>query len=341
MTQIAGRSVVLAVLLCCSSRSASPRADDGVRRDDTPAMADARKDPTTMTTPGQTPPAQPTTPMTTLERLQAWAGPGFGINPWHDVKVPDVELYYAANTVEFRGVAVVVGSKPPPFAPLTGAEGFRACVAHGISDPAQLASLALLFFAAGGKPVVVGTAAKHDTPAVQRLVHAPAVDHGTLEFWGLDQRGELLIRHRLDLAALHLESQAGQALVTASRNPIDVAVEQLAGASSSLYMGAIDALVAACKDPRAATALDNVIARHRDSEARRWAAFQAHACHGANTVSVLIAALEKDADAPVRKAAADSLGKLAAKPARAALERAQHDPDPDVAGAAGRALKKL
>ena len=49
----------------------------------------------------------------------------------------------------------------------------------------------------------------------------------------------------------------------------------------------------------------------------------------------------KDTDAKVRKHAADALGKLGAKEARAALEKAQRDPDPDVAGAAGRAVKKL
>jgi hypothetical protein len=38
---------------------------------------------------------------------------------------------------------------------------------------------------------------------------------------------------------------------------------------------------------------------------------------------------------------ADALGKLGAKEARAALEKAQHDPDADVAGVAGRALKEL
>jgi len=332
--QMAGRWVVLTVLFGCSGHSASPKADEVGRRDSTAVPASARKDPKMTTT-------APTTPRTTIERLQAWAGPDFGINPWHDVKVPEVELYYAANTVQYRGVAVVVGPSAPPFAPLTGADGFRACVGHGISDPAQLASLALHFFAAGGKPVVDGTAAKQETPEVQRLVRAPVIDHGVLEFWGLDQRGELLVRYHLDLSTLHVESQAGRAIIASKRNPIDVAVEQLAGTSSLLYEGAIDMLVAACKDPRTAKILDDVIAKHKNAEARRLAAFQSATCHGPNTVAVLITALEKDPEAPVRKQAADALGKLAAKEAKAALERAQHDPDLDVAGAAGRALKKL
>jgi len=329
--QMAARWFVLTVLVGCSGHNASPKADEVGNHDSATPVA-ARKDPHTMT---------PTPPKTTIERLQAWAGPDLGINPWHDAKVAGVELYYAANTVEFRGVAVVVGPPAPPFAPLVGADGFRACVAHGASDPAQLASLALLFFAAGGKPVVDGTAARQEAPEVQRLVRAPAIDHGILEFWGLDQRGELLVRNRLDLSSLHFESQAGQSIVAAKQNPIDVAIQQLAGTSSLMYEGAIDMLVAACKDPRAAKVLDDVIAKHKNAEARRLAAFQSATCHGPNTVAVLIAALENDPEAPVRKQAADALGKLAAKPARAALERAQHDPDADVAGAAGRALKKL
>jgi hypothetical protein len=330
--QTAGRWVVLTMVVGCSGHSASPKADEVGHRDTTTAPVAARKDPKMTTTPA---------PKTTIERVQAWAGPDLGVSPWYDVKVPDVELYYGGNTVEFRGIAVVVGASAPPFAPLTGTDGFRACVSHGISDPAQLASLALLFFAHGGKPVVDGTTAKHERPEVQHLVHAPTVDHGVLEFWGLDQRAELLVRYQLDLSTLHFESQAGQAIIAAKRNPIDVAVEQLAGTSSLMYAGAIDMLVAACKDPRAAKVLDDVIAKHKNAEARAWAAFQSATCHGANTVTVLITALQKDPEAPVRKQAADALGKLVAKEARAALEHAQHDPDPDVAGAAGRALKKL
>lgn len=251
--------------------------------------------------------------------------------------VSGVELYYASNAVEYRGVAVVAGTPDP----LTGAAGFRACRDHGVTNPTQLAGLALHFFGGGGKIVVDGATANQEKPEVQKLVHAPAIDKGVLEFWGLDKRGELLIRYRLDMAALRLDSQAGQALVTSQRNPIDVAVEHLAGPSSLMYQEAIDALVSACKDPRAAKALNDVTAKHKNNEARRWAAFQSASCHDANTVAVLIKALEKDPDAPVRKAAADSLGKLVAKEARRALEHAQKDPDPDVAGAAGRALKKL
>jgi hypothetical protein len=332
--QTAGRWIVLTVLIGCSGHGASPKADEVGRLDSAPLPVAARKDPKMTTT-------APTTPKTTIERLQAWAGPDFGINPWHDVKVADVELYYAANTVQYRGIAVVVGASAPPFAPLTGADGFRACVGHGVSDPAQLASLALHFFAAGGKPVVDGTAAKQETPAVQHLVREPSVDHGILEFWGLDQRGELLVRYHLDLTTLRFESQAGQVITAAKKNPIDVAVEQLAGTSSLMYQGAIDMLVAACKDPRAAKVLDDVIAKHKNAEARAWAAFQGATCHSPNTVAVLIAALQKDPEAPVRKQAADALGKLGAKEAKAALEHAQKDPDLDVAGAAGRALKKL
>jgi len=274
---------------------------------------------------------------TTIERLQAWVGPNLGVNPWHDVKVPGVELFFAANTVEHRGIAVIAGAPDP----LTGKAALRAVQGRGVADPAQLASLALLFLARGEKPILDPAKVTADLPDVRKLVHPPAIQQNVLEIWTLDERGELLIRHRVDLATLELSSQAGQVLATAQRDPIDVALQQLAGPSTSLYDGAIDALVAACKDPRAAAALNDVIAKHKHPQARGWAAFQSPNCHDARTAAVLIAALEKDTDAKVRKHAADALGKLGAKEARAALEKAQRDPDPDVAGAAGRAVKKL
>ena len=274
---------------------------------------------------------------TTIDRLKAWVGPDLGVNPWHDVKVPGVELFYAANTIQFRGIAVVAGAPDP----LTGKEALRAVRDRGVSDPAQLASLALLFLARGEHPILDPAKVTADLPAARKLVHPPRIQGNVLEAWSLDERGELLVRHRIDLATLERTSQAGQAIATAQRDPVDVALEQLAGPGPSFYDGAIDALVAACKDPRAAPALNDVIAKHKHPAARAWAAFQSPNCRDARTVAVLIAALEKDADAKVRKHAADALGKLAAKEARAALEKAQRDPDLDVAGAAGRALKKL
>jgi len=317
------------VLAACSGRNTAggrPEADGSGK-----AQAQARdaaspgKDASTMSTPS------------TADRLQAWVGPSYGINPWHDVKVPGVELYYAANTVEYRGIAVVTGAPDP----LTGKDALRAMRDRGVSDPAQLASLALHFLGRGEKPILDPSTVAADLPGVRKLVRAPAIQGNVLEVWSLDGRGELLVRHRVDLGTLELSSQAGQALATAQRDPIDVALQQLAGPSTSLYNGAIDALVAACKDPRAAAALNDVIAKHKHPQARGWAAFQSPGCRDARTVAVLIAALEKDPDAGVRKHAADALGKLGAKEARAALEKAQRDPDPDVAGAAGRALKKL
>lgn len=277
------------------------------------------------------------TATSTVERLQAWVGPNYGINPWHDVKVPGVELYNAANTVEYRGIAVIAGQADP----LTGKDALHAMRSRGVSDPAQLAALALHFLARGEKPILDPAAVKADLPEVRKLVRPPQLQGSLLEVWSLDGRGELLVRHQVDLGTYQLTSQAGQALLTAQKDPIDVALQQLAGPSISLYDGAIDAIVAACKNPRAAPALNDVIAKHKHPKARGWAAFQSVNCKDGKTVGVLIAALEKDTDATVRKHAADSLGKLGAKEAKAALEKAQKDPDADVAGAAGRAVKKL
>jgi hypothetical protein len=319
---------VAAVLVACSGRNAGsgrPEADgSGRTHAQAPDAATPGKDASAMTTPSST-----------LERLQAWVGPNLGVNPWHDVKVPGVELYYAGNTIEHRGIAVVTGVPDP----LTGKEAFRAVRDRGIADPARLASLALLLLAHGEKPILDPSSVTEDLPEVRKLVRAPAIHGNVLEVWSFDQRGETLVRYRIDLGTLEISSQLGQTLV-APRDPIEVALQHLAGPTDSMN-GAIDMLVAACTDPRAAPALNNVIAKHKHAEARAWAAFQSPNCRDGKTVAVLIAALEKDADAKVRKHAADALGKLGAKEARAALEKAQRDPDLDVAGAAGRALKKL
>lgn len=320
-------TIATIALAGCSGRGAGNAKLDGSGR-----AADAavpRKDASAMTTPDSA--------TSTLERLQAWVGPNLGINPWADVQVPNVELFYAANSVEYRGIAVVEGAPDP----LTGKPALRAVRERGVTDAVQLGQVALLLLARGEKPILDPRTATTDLPEVRKLVRAPAIDGNTLVLWSTDPHGELLIRHQLDLTTLELTSQPGQALVTAQRDPIDVALQQLAGSSTTLYNGAIDALVAACKNPRAAKALGEVVAKHPHPQARGWAAFQTATCHDDRTVGVLIAALGKDADATVRKHAADALGKLGAKEARPALEKAQSDSDLDVKGAAGRALKKL
>jgi HEAT repeat protein len=127
----------------------------------------------------------------------------------------------------------------------------------------------------------------------------------------------------------------------AGEDPISRAQADLASGSASGHDTAINALVAACGDPRAAATINRTIVQHPQAKARAWAAFQAAKCHDAQTTASLITALDGDADATVRKNAADALGKLADGAARGALEKAAADPDPDVRGAAGRALAKL
>ena len=278
-----------------------------------------------------------TTPSTTIERLSAWAGPDFGVNPWHLVKVQGVEFYYLANTVQYRGVAVVPGQEEP----LTGAGGFRAMRERGVSDPWELAALALHFLGKGGTPLRNAEEAKNQPADVMARFHAPRVQGNTLEFWGWDQRASSLVRFQVDLATQTMSSVAGGQLAAADKDPIDLAKQRLAGTSDTVFPGAIDMLVAACADPRAPAALNDVIRSHPNAGAREWAAFQAAKCKDGQTVAALIHALEKDTAAGVRKNAADTLGKLAAGEARAALERAQNDPDVSVRGAVGRALKKL
>jgi HEAT repeat protein len=62
---------------------------------------------------------------------------------------------------------------------------------------------------------------------------------------------------------------------------------------------------------------------------------------GENTVEAMIRTLEHDRDASARLRAAEALGKLRSKAAKAALERAMRDPDPRVAAAAQAAVRMI
>jgi hypothetical protein len=278
-----------------------------------------------------------TNPVSTMDRLAAWAGPDLGVNPWHLVKVPGVELFYLANTVVYRGVAVIEGSRDP----IEGAVALAQVRQRGVSDPWDLAALALHFLAKGGSPLRNASEAKDQPAGIAAKVAAPQLQGNVLEFWGRDQRGDSLLRHRVDLEAGTITSQSGAQLAAAGLDLVAEAQKLLAGTSVTRYPGAIDALVASCADPRAPAALNDVIRKHGNASAREWAAFQAAACHNDDTIAALVHALEKDSAASVRKNAADALGKLAASKARAALERAKRDPDVSVQGAADRALQKL
>lgn len=276
--------------------------------------------------------------MSTIETLARSAGPDVGVNPWLHVAVPGVELFTMGNTLVYRGVAVIDGNAG---APLEGKAAFRAVVSRGVTDPSDLASLALLFFGRGSLPIRHPDEVRGQPSEIVTRIAPPAIEGNTLVFWGFDETAEDVIRYRLDLASLVLEQQRGADLLSAGVDPVSRAQADLASGSASGYDTAINALVAACGDPRAASTLNVTIARHPYAKARAWAAFQAALCHDEQTVASLIAALEGDADATVRKNAADTLGKLGATAARGALEKAAADPDASVRGAAGRALAKI
>jgi HEAT repeats len=225
--------------------------------------------------------------------------------------------------------------------PLENAAAFAAVRKRGISDPWQLAALALHFLNKGGAPLRDANEATDQPAAIVAQVTAPRVQGKTLELWARDQRGDNVVRYQVDLEAATLSAQTGAQLAAVGQDVVAQALQLLAGSSDTMYPGAIDALVAACSQPRARTALHDVIRNHGNTSAREWAAFQAASCHDDETVAILIQALDKDRAAGVRKNAADALGKLAASKARTALERAQKDPDMSVRGAAERAIAKL
>lgn len=316
----------------CSGRTNPPAEDRGgagtPKPSPSPAPADA-KGSDAMTTPPSGGSAE--------ARVTALAGKELGVNPWHLVKVPGVELFYLANPIVYRGVAVIEGSPDV----LEGAAAFAAMRKRGVSDAWQLSALALHFLAKGGTPLRDAAEAKGQPAAVVAKVTAPRLTGKTLEFWALDGRAEQLLRYQVDVDAATIAMQPGAQLANAGADGIAQAQKALAGAADTMYAGAIDALVAACADPRAPAALNDVIRKHGHASAREWAAFQAARCHDGETPAALLFALEKDAAPMVRKHAADSLGKLGVAKARPALERAKADPDPNVSGAAGRALAKL
>lgn len=324
-------ALLVAALAACSSGG-------GARPQDEPRPAEPAAP-----APTKGPDMSQTTPATASveDRLAKWGGPDLGVNPYHLVQVPGVQLFYLANTVVYRGVAVLDGQADP----LTGAAALAAVRQKGVSDAWQLGALALHFLVKGGAPLRDGKEATGLPPAIAAKVTAPRQTGDTLELWARDERGDSLLRYQFDLAAGTFTVQSGAQLAAAGADPVEQAQKALALPSDTMYPGAIDALVAACGDAKHASkaraALVEALRKHPSAAAREHAAFAAAGCKHDTIIAALIAALDGDSQPSVRKHAADSLGKLGASAAKAALERAAKDADPNVSGAAGRALKKV
>lgn len=328
----------LAAVLTAALATASCSSGGGARPQDEPRPTEP---PAPAPTKGPDMSQTPANASSVEDRLAKWAGPDLGVNPYHLVQVPGMQLFYLANTVVYRGVAVLDGAADP----LTGAAALAAARGKGITDPWQLGALALHFLVKGGAPLRDGNEAQGQPPAIASKVTAPRLAGDTLELWARDERGDSLLRYQFDLAAGTFTVQSGAQLAAAGADPVEQAQKALAMPSDTMYPGAIDALVALCADPKhqpkARAALVEALRKHPSTAAREHAAFAAAGCKHETIITALIAALEGDKQASVRKHAADSLGKLGATAAKAALERAAKDADPNVSGAAGRALKKV
>jgi hypothetical protein len=307
--------------------------------------------------PNNNPPPNPDTPppgaksnaMSTLERVRQWAGPGNTVTSVSDITVDGLELFWIAESTpgahdltRGRGVAVPAGAQSW----LAGKDAMRAALDRGVTDPALLAHLSMLLLEHGGAPIVdIGELPDHaQASARQAGVHAPRMQGNALEYWSYYRRTTQpeLMRSRLDLGTLEVESKSARELAMEASDPIDLARSWLASPDEHTRRRGIEQLVAHCGDPRAPRMLAETLTGHAQAKTRAEAAKMLAKCHDGGSVAALVRALDGDGDAEVRQWAASTLGALGGPAARAALEKAKAgDQDENVRLMAQMALAKL
>ena len=276
------------------------------------------------------------------ERVRRAAGAGWLVIPQPQVPVPNIELFWLetkgpAGKVSGKGIAVQDGKLPW----LEGAPAMAA-VAAATKDPAALARAAIILLLGRGKLLEKPDDSPGPLPPAHRaVITPPALTATTLELWYFAGRPGTL-KVQIDLATWQVRKTSLQAVVQAGQDPIELAKSQLADPGLAVNQAAIDRLVAACADPRAAAVLADALASNPRAPTRARAAAALARCKSAGSVPALSAALRKDADTAVRKAAVEALGTLADPAARPALEAAvKSDSDADVRSYAQWALGKL
>ena len=272
------------------------------------------------------------TPMSTFEKVEAWARPGSSIGTFEDVKVPQMELFWVSwhdpnihgGPTEWRGVAVLENATQW----IEGKAAMREVLRRGISDAEQLARLSMLLLQGRGELQVGQT----DTPAPERT-------QDTLTYyWRTDDSGRNLVRSSLDLATLELTTEPGIA-----SDPFALAQEALATQGDIAAVGAISELATNhCADPRTVPLLLKTAAAHGYVTARAAAAAALGTCKAPKAVAPLLELLATDPEDSVRIGAATGLGEIGGAEVEAALRAASpKQSSNEVRMAISRAIKRI
>lgn len=252
----------------------------------------------------------------TLEKVKQWAGPGATVSPYEDVSVPGMELFSVRPappagvvmhdyTPPRRGVAAQRGGATI----IEGKAAMQAAMDAGVSEPADIARLSLLFLHDGGELVTGGEGA------------APPGFQGRLfvYYWRTSDMARQLMRSQLDLGALTVTTEPG----VPRPDPVEQARAILASGSQTVWRTAIGQLETLCADARALALLLETARTHADAPTRAGAAEAAGTCKSPDAIAPLAQILESDPAEPVRAAAATGLGAIGGERAAAALRAAQ------------------
>jgi hypothetical protein len=272
------------------------------------------------------------TPMSTFEKVEAWAQPGSSVGTFEDVQIPDMELFWVEwsdpniNTTkpaERRGVAVVKDAT----AWLEGKPAMREALDRGVDDAKQLALLSLHLFHGRGYLDVAAPAA------------APARTQDTVTYyWRTDGSARNLMRSTLNLATLDVLSEPG-----VRTDAVEVAGQALASQGDIAAVGAISELSTNhCDDARTVPLLLNAATTHSQASVRAAAAEALGTCKASQAVDALVKLLETDPDDSVRMGAAAGLRGIGGSDVETALRAASaKESNDEVRRAISRAIKRI
>jgi hypothetical protein len=279
--------------------------------------------------------------MTSEETLRANVGTDVILTAWKGPAVTDYDLFFVRTKSSegdpSTGSGVVVNGDKV----LRGADALRAVIATGTKDAHALAAYASYLMARGADPLVSGDGVSAP-PAQKALIKQPTLVGSTLEYWTYQAPIDrpLLLHTKLDLGTLAIVSTRAEQLQGGGNDAVEAARQKFTMSAFDQKKGA-EELGKLCSDPRVPAILAAELAGHKVPDTRAAVAKAMAGCKGAASVKALVAALA-DKHAPVRKWAAESLGAIGDRSARAAVEKlAQSEEDPDAKVSAMRAADKL
>ena len=277
--------------------------------------------------------------MTSEEVVRARTGNDVIVTPWDGPKLAGFDLFFVRTKSRSDEPATGSGMVVNAGKILSGPDAMRAVIATGSQDAHTLAVYASYLLQEAALPLVDG-AGVTVVPAEKALIKPPSLVGTTLEFWTYQPpiSAQRLLHTRLDLGSRAIASTPAERLASPALDAVETARAKPAASAFDQRKGA-DELGKLCADPRVARdprerAGDPQGARHARGGGQGEAG-----CKDAASVKALIAALG-DAEVPVRKWAAESLGAIGDRSARPALEKlAKTEQQPDAQVSISRALE--